>query len=517
MRPKSFLSGILIFAGAFSLSVSLFSQIIPLEEKGKYERSLERKVDEVLLRILGPNQGKTFIQATIDFSRIEKIETVKDSKSKEENSFFKWLNISTQTQTSDQLLPGFENPFSEETKGYQKYMQFPLSAIKKLDVTVVLNEGIDKVAAENVRLVVSDLLSLNVERGDKLSIVRAPFAPIWKTVWYTPETMSLIFKYIALTLMGIIAIIVMAIGFLKLASAMSSMAKTQTHEISMDFGKGGVIGGAGSQGDLLGVPLPAIEKKKEEEKAGEEEEEKPVVFNVRLDQVPFLADMMLDEDPANVAILAAHLEPEVRSELFKQLPPKFVSEIVANMAEVRFVEMDIILALKEELENRLRGAVGGVGKVLETIDKMDMGSKRRALEELEKNHPELFSQVKKHVFLIEDIASLNEKDMSILVNSVGIEDWAAALWDMQPELKNKIKAQMLERTWQMVEQTMSYGTVPREKIEKAIENIIAVAIGLMRDGKIDNPLEKSTTLIETNLEDGKVNSVGDKDDTQVST
>lgn len=463
---------------------TVFSQMIPLEEKSKYEKALEHKVDEVLMRILGPNQGKSFIQATIDFSRVEKIEANVDSRSKEkENPFFKWFNISTMSAETQYLLPGYTVP-SKKKEGYQTSIQFPVSFLKKLDVTIVLNTNVEESAAANIRIIVADLLSLDTARGDKLSIVRAPFAPLWKTVWYMPETMSLIFKYIALTLMGIIAIIVMAIGFLKLASAMSSMARTQTHEISMDFTKSNAILEDAMSG---GIPpaLPAPEKRKEiEETTGEGEIEKPVVFNVKIEQVPFLVNMMDGEDPANVGIVAAHLEPDIRAEFFRCLSPKFVSEIIANMAKVRFVEPDIILTLKDVIENRLRGAVGGVDKILEAIDKVDSNNKKKLLEELKETHPELFQEVRKRVFLIEDIELLNDKDISILVSSVTIEDWATALWVIPANIRDKIKAQMLEKTWQMIEQTMSYGTPPKEKIEHTIEKILNTTVRLMKEGKI---------------------------------
>jgi hypothetical protein len=342
---------------------------------------------------------------------------------------------------------------------------------------------------------VSEVLALDQKRGDDLIIIRAPFAPFWRTIWYTPEAMGMIFKYGILALMGIIALIVVAVGFLKLAGAMNSMAKSQqSHQITMDVGKelaGGMPGSSGGGGDLrLGMSGEILTGEKKESESGEAGgEQEKVVFNVRPDQVIFLVHLMSNEDPANVALVANHLQPEVRSEFLRRLPAEVSSDVLSNMAKVRFVEPDIVNTIKEELERRLSGTVGGVQQVIEVIDKVNLRAKMDILEKLSKKDPETAGLVRKKVLLPEDICRLSERDMSLLVSDFKIETLASALWELPQTLKDNIRKQMAVKTWQMVEQTMKYGAPSRESSEQAVEELVTLALKLIKEGRITSPLE----------------------------
>lgn len=482
----------------------VYAQNIPLEDKAKYEKALEEKVNDVLLRVLGPNQAKVVVDASMDFTRIERfrvsVGAAEGGAGKKE--LFKWQNIFSEEQSGPQLLPGFPvmsrlNLLGMEDQSYEKQVTFPVSFIKKLTVTVLLNRNITDMEAENVRNIVFDILAINLKRGDKLVMVRAPFAPIWKTIWYTPETMGLLFKYVVLTFMSIIALVVVAICFLKLAGAMSTMAKTQqSHQISMEFGKSpagaGMPGGEeGILGERLALPGRAAEFGEEprQNAQGPASQEK-VVFNVRPEQVDFLIPLLAREDPANVALVTAHLEPEIRKEFLKRLPVDTASEVLAHMGKVRFVDPDVISTIKEELERRLQGAVGGVVKVLEIVEQANLKAKKQMLKRLQEKHPELARQVKSKILLVEDLTRLEDRDLSILVSSMRLDDWSWAVWGMPDDLKEKVKSQMAEKSWQMIEQSMRYGTPPAGKIEKAMEDLVTTAARLVGEGRISNPLLK---------------------------
>ena len=456
----------------------LFAQTLPFEDKAKYEKILEQKVDEVLVKILGPNQAKVIVEATMDFSRSEKLEVSSKVAPDTDNGF------------KDYLVPGFPafGNTGTENKSYSREMLSPSAFVKKMSVSVILNRNIPDQDASNIRSVVSEILMLDVKRGDQLSVIKASFAPIWRTVWYTPEAISMVLKYVMLSLMGIIAMIVVAVGFLKLAGAMSTMAKVQqSHQITMELGKNGAPAGAES-----GLPALAGPGAGTQAAGGEDvqsEEGGKVVFNIRLEQVPFLVNMMGSEDPANVALVAVHLLPEVRSGFFKKLPSAFASDVIMNMAKIRFVEPEIITTLKDELERRLSGAVGGIDGALGAIESVNLRSRRAMLAELEQKHPELAKEVRKRMLMPDDLALLAEKDLSLMVTAVKVEEWSSALFELPEAVRQKVKGQMAEKTWQMIEQSMSYGTPSPEKMEEAVERIMAIAAGMIKEGRIANPLD----------------------------
>lgn len=466
----------------------LFAQSLPFEDKAKYERALEQKVDEVLVRLLGPNQAKVVVEATMDFNRTEKLEVTSEA-SQNKNNPFKWEGAGGDAQSGDYLMPGFPafGSGGMESKSYNRQMLYPSAFVKRMTVSIIINRDLPDLNTESIRRVVSEMLMMDVARGDEVSVIKAPFAPLWRTIWYTPEAISLVLKYVMLALMGIIAMIVVAVGFLKLAGAMSTMAKVQqSHQITMELGKNGAPGAMEPGMAALGGPGGGAQAPGSE--SVPREEGGKTVFNIQLAQVPFLVNMMASEDPANVALVAGHLQQEVQSEFFKKLPRAFASEVISNMAKIRFVEPEIIITLKDELERRLSGAVGGIEGVLNAIGSVNLRARIGMLAELQHKQPELAAEVRRHILLPDDLALLPEKDLSLMVSAIKVEEWSSALFELPDTVRQKLKTQMAEKTWQMIEQSMSYGTPSAEKMEEAVERIMAKAAEMIKEGRIADPL-----------------------------
>ncbi len=473
----------------------LAAQSLPFEDKARYERTLEQKADDVLVRLLGPNQAKVVVETLMDFNRTEKLEFAP----REKGDMFKWQAAGGDAQSGDYLLPGFPAAASsggDDKRSYNRQILYPSAFVKRMTVSIILNRDLPAADSENVRKVISEILMLDVKRGDRLTVLKSPFAPLWRTIWYTPETISMVLKYVMLAVMGIIAIIVVAIGFLKLAGAMSTMAKVQqSHQITMELGKEPGPGGANLPALGLGGTMATARPAGERQEDAVQSENGDVVFNVKLAQVPFLLNMMVTEDPANVALVAGRLPPDVRNEFLKKLPAAFASDVISNMAKIRFIEPDIINTLKDELERRLGGTIGGLDGALSALEGLNLRAKRGTLGELRKKHPELAAEVRKHVLLPEDIALFSDRDLSFMVAAVKVEDWACALSELPDEVRQKVKSQMAEKTWQMVEQSMSYGVPSPEKKEGAMELIMQAAADLIKEGKIVKPSDPERLLL----------------------
>lgn len=470
-------------------------QSLPFEDKAKYERALEQKVDEVLVRLLGPNQAKVVVEATMDFTRTEKLE-VSSEASPDKTNPFKWQGAGGDAQSGDYLMPGFPAYAmgGGDNKEYKRQLMFPSAFVKRMSVSIIVNRTLPDQDAENIRRVASEMLGLDQARGDQLAVIKAPFAPLWRTIWYTPEAISMVMKYVMFSLMGIIGMIVVSVGFLKLAGAMNTMAKVQqSHQITMDLGKGALPGEPAA--GLPALPGASHSPKATGEEEGPRGEGDRVEFNVRLEQVPFLLSLMIGEDPSNVALVAEHLSLEVRSEFLKRLPPSFASEVIINMSKIRFVEAEIIVTLKDELERRLSGAVGGVGGVLGSIEGLGLGAKRTILSELARKQPELAAEVRRHVLMPDDLALLAEKDLSLLVSAVKVEEWGPALSELPEAVRDRIKTQMAEKTWLMIEQSMSYAAPSAERTEAALEGIMAKAALMIKEGRIANPAEGARLIV----------------------
>ncbi len=82
-----------------------------------------------------------------------------------------------------------------------------------------------------------------------------------------------------------------------------------------------------------------------------------------------------------------------------------------------------------------------------------------------------------------------------MVTAIKVEEWACALFELPDAVRQKVKSQMAEKTWQMVEQSMSYGIPSPEKTEGSMEHIMRVAADLIKEGKIIKPSDPERLML----------------------
>lgn len=468
-------------------------QTIPLEEKAKYERSLEARAESVLLSILGPSRSRVIVNATLDFTRTEKFDVKSGGAAdKDAGTVFMWQNIGAASPDSQELLPGIPNPESQspgfgQTKSYERQQSFPTSFVKRLAITVVVDESVTIVERDRISKILPDVLGLDRQRDDTLDIAPAKFAPAWKTIWYQPEAMGLLFKYGLIALMTLITLVVVAVCFLKLAEAMDSMAQAQAQQLKMDFGQGEEAkeGEEGAEGEG---------KKGEGAPAAEEGGTPKVFFNAGLHQVDTLLEILRGQEPENLALIAAHLKPEVKKAFLSRLPTRIYSEVLLSMGSIKFIDADVVQTVKDELERRLDSAVGGRKDLLDLIEQSDMKAKRELLGMLELRDPDLYALVRARVLLFEDVAFLDQRDWSLVMGQVTLEQWAAALHKGEERVREGLKAQLLPKTWAILEQMIAASRPTAAAIEKAQEQIAAAVLKLIAGGRVQNPAERRGAL-----------------------
>jgi len=450
------------------------------------------------VKLLGPNQAKVIVETSMDFTKTEKVEYEKEKEG--DKNPFKVQGQAGDVSGIEYLMPGFGIPKSgggDSPKSYTKQMAFPSVFIKKIKVTILVNKNLDEPSLLNIREVAKEVLSINEARGDEIVLIKAFFAPLWKTIWYNPESMNFVVKYIILSILAIISLIIVAVGFLKLAGAMNTMAKVQqSHNITMEMGnpipgKDGYPGGA----NISLSSFPADKERNETGKAAETDE--GIYFDIKLHQIDALVALMINEDPLNVSIMVSHLKKDIKELFFSKLPPEFASEIISGLTKIRFIENDTILILKDELETRLSGAIGGLKNVLETFENLTPLKKMEMIKTIEKKHPETAAELRKHMIIFDDISFLEEKELSLLVSACENADWAVLYYEMDEELKVKIRAQMSETSWEIIKEKNKYEQASREKIEKAMKNILGKTEELIYEGRIKKPNPRLTSnLIE---------------------
>lgn len=449
-----------------------------LQEKMRYERALEEKGDEILLKVLGPNQARVTVEATLKIEETPGLAKRGD----EAQTRFSWLNAAQKKDKMKELLPGFTSampvaPMDEEERQSYSYK------VSKLSVNIIAGGELTPLQINSVTDLVERVLGLDMNRGDTVELVHTQFAPAWKTIVYSPEYLGILVRYGIVGLVIIISFLIIGLGIMKLAGAMGQVAKSQEHEVSIGFGG---EGGGGGQPELPG-PEAGEKDKKEAGEAPAAVESSRLVFNVRREQIPLLAGMLKKEDPENISLVVYHLPDEIRGELLSSLGKDLASKVILNLATVRFIDREMIEEIKQELEKRLDSAVGGLEKAVELIAPMRYSDKKDIVRQFDTYDPKLAAEIRSVFIFDEDLLSLSEKDLGVVATSIPVAQWAEVFPGMPAALQGKIKKQLSEKSVQMIEQTMGYEALNQLRQDEAMDKFMGIMAGLVKNGRIQKP------------------------------
>lgn len=205
-----------------------------------------------------------------------------------------------------------------------------------------------------------------------------------------------------------------------------------------------------------------------------------------------LLTFIQDEHPQTIALILAHLVPEKASEILVGLQASKQMEVVSRIANMEQTSPEVIQEVERGLEHRLSGIVGarlakvgGVEHVAEMLNLADRSTEKSILEALEAEDPDLVEQIRRLMFVFEDILLVNDKGIQAVLKEIDNDDLALALKTASDDLKEKIFKNMSERAQQLIQEDMEYmGPVRLSDVEGAQQKIVDVVRRLEDAGEI---------------------------------
>jgi flagellar motor switch protein FliG len=205
-----------------------------------------------------------------------------------------------------------------------------------------------------------------------------------------------------------------------------------------------------------------------------------------------LLTFIQDEHPQTIALILAHLTPDKASEILAGLKDEKQVEVVARISRMEQTSPEVIKEVEKGLEHRLSGImsdrlqrVGGVEAVAEILNLTDRTTEKGILEKMGEEDPELVEQIRRLMFVFEDILLVNDKGIQAVLKEVETSELVLALRTATDELKNKILSNMSERAAQMIREEMEYmGPVRLSDVETAQQKIVDVVRRLEDSGEI---------------------------------
>jgi flagellar motor switch protein FliG len=205
-----------------------------------------------------------------------------------------------------------------------------------------------------------------------------------------------------------------------------------------------------------------------------------------------LLTFIQDEHPQTIALILAHLPSQKASEILVGLPSQKQIEVVKRVANMEQTNPEVIKEVERGLEHRLSDIVsqtfekaGGVDTVAEILNLADRSTEKGIMEGLEAEDPDLVEQIRRLMFVFEDILLVNDKGIQAVLKEVDNTELSLALKTASEDLKQKIFKNMSERAAQLIGEDMQFmGPVRVSDVEGAQQKIVDIVRRLEDAGEI---------------------------------
>ena len=205
-----------------------------------------------------------------------------------------------------------------------------------------------------------------------------------------------------------------------------------------------------------------------------------------------LLTFIQDEHPQTIALIVSHLPHHKASEILVGLPQEKQIEVVQRVASMEQTNPLVIQEVESGLESRLSNMlmhsvdrVGGTSTVAEILNLCDRQTERSIMEGMESDHPDLAEEVRRLMFVFEDILLVDDKGIQSVLKEVDNDELCLALKTASEQLQEKIFTNMSSRAAEVVKEDMEFmGPVRLSDVEAAQQRIVDIVRRLEDAGDI---------------------------------
>jgi flagellar motor switch protein FliG len=205
-----------------------------------------------------------------------------------------------------------------------------------------------------------------------------------------------------------------------------------------------------------------------------------------------LLSFIRDEHPQTIALILSYLDPSQAAAILSALPQELQTEIARRIAMMERTSPEIVHEIQRVLEHKMMTVVtveqtqaGGVESLVAILNMVDRATEKSILEELENEDPALADEVRRRMFMFEDIVKLDDVSIQRILREVNTKDLAVALRGATEEVKNRIFKNMSQRAGKMLKDELEFmGPVRLRQVEEAQQKIVKIIRALEEAGEI---------------------------------
>jgi flagellar motor switch protein FliG len=205
-----------------------------------------------------------------------------------------------------------------------------------------------------------------------------------------------------------------------------------------------------------------------------------------------LLTFVIDEHPQTIALILSHVPSSQAADILSALPSERQLSVIRRIATMGQTSPEIIHEVEKGLEHRMASVMsqqfekaGGVATVAEVLNVIDRPTEHSLLESLGQDDPELVDEIRRLMFVFEDIGKFADRDIQSILKNVENSQWAMALKGASDELREKILRNMSKRAATMLQEEMEdLGPVRASNVEQVQQQIVDIIRRLEDAGEI---------------------------------
>jgi flagellar motor switch protein FliG len=199
-----------------------------------------------------------------------------------------------------------------------------------------------------------------------------------------------------------------------------------------------------------------------------------------------------DEHPQTIAMILSYLPPAQASMILGALSPEKQADVAKRIATMDRTSPEVIKEVERVLERKLSSLInqdyttaGGVDAIVAILNTVDRGTEKRIMETLEVEDPELADEIRKKMFVFEDILLLDDRAIQRVLRDVENSDLEVALKGANEEVQNVIFKNLSSRLASMIKEDMEFmGPVRMKDVEEAQQKIVNIIRRLEESSEI---------------------------------
>ncbi len=205
-----------------------------------------------------------------------------------------------------------------------------------------------------------------------------------------------------------------------------------------------------------------------------------------------LLNFIQNEHPQTIALIMSYLHAEQAGAILSALPPAQQVEVAKRIATMDRTSPEVLKEIESVLEKRLSSFVledfnmaGGIETAVAILNRVDRGTEKTIIEALEEEDPELAEEIKKRMFIFENLVTLDDRSIQRVLREVDMKDLALALKTASEDVTNRIFKNISKRAAEMLREDISLmGPVRLRDVEEAQQKIVNIIRQLDESGEI---------------------------------